>query len=189
MADIKKGSDLITTMGATEARLKKVERQLAVPRRGDASVSTELVTVTGSGISLSDPVTIVLTAKCLIHIWAVWFMKVTDANAQIDFGVEIQGSDPSDYAARSLVRYATSSGFAPTTYQQYGTTAKEQKLTATQHQGENLHAISLPNQRNPAGLGATMAQGKATVTLNVTVGSAATLSIKERRLFAWVQPF
>ena len=189
MADIKKGSDLITTLGATEARLKKVERQLAVPRRGESSVSTELVTVTGSGIDLSDPVTVVLTAKCLIHIWAVWEMQVSDANASIDFGVEIQGSDPADYAARSLVRYASSSGFAPTTYEQYGTTAKEQKLTATQHRGENLHAISLPNQRNPGGLGPTMAQGKATVNLIVTVGSGATLSIKNRKLFAWVQPF
>jgi len=69
MADIKKGSDLITTMGATEKRLKKLERQLAVPRRGASSVITEETTFTNNYTPIEDQVTVVTTANCLVHIY------------------------------------------------------------------------------------------------------------------------
>jgi hypothetical protein len=185
MADIKKGSDLITTMGATEARLKKVERQLAVPRRGDASYAPEVVTTTGG--PLSDPVSIVLTAKCLIHIFATFELKADTVNRMLEVGVTIQGADPLDYAARSITRFGSASGFAPTSYQVFGTTAREWQLSSSQNGLENKHPITLANQRNPAGLGADLTAGKYTVTM--TTSTDGTLSIRSRRLFAWVQPF
>ena len=79
MADIKKGSDLITTLGDTEQRLKKVERQLAVPRKGVSSIIPDSAAIATSGTPVpiglgqsppqDDSVTVVCTANCLVHIY------------------------------------------------------------------------------------------------------------------------
>jgi len=73
MADVSRGKDLVSSLNDTEERLKKVERQLAVPRRGTSSIVTEgeqLSTGTDpAALSTPDQVTVVTTTNCLIHLY------------------------------------------------------------------------------------------------------------------------
>jgi hypothetical protein len=86
MADIKKGSDLITTLGDTEKRLKKVERQLAVPRKGASSIVTEssLIVTTGTPVAIGlDSVTVVCTEVCLVHVYVQLQMFIASGTATV----------------------------------------------------------------------------------------------------------
>ena len=72
MADVRQGSDLIKTLGDTEKRLKKLERQLAVPRKSSSSTITEETSLVNGFSPTADRVTIVTTANCLVH----FFVKI-----------------------------------------------------------------------------------------------------------------
>ena len=93
MADIKKGSDLITTLGATEKRLKKVERQLAVPRTTSSVITTaEGITTTSStpttavALATTDILTVVTTPRCIIDFYLTYDYSWTWAGVASDNG-------------------------------------------------------------------------------------------------------
>jgi hypothetical protein len=83
MADIKKQADLMHILPAQETRLKKMERQLAVPRTEVSSVATSQTTTSASPVALTtaDTVTIVTTAVCLIHIYYEVVLSATASGA------------------------------------------------------------------------------------------------------------
>ena len=96
MADVKKGSDLITTLGDTEKRLKKVERQLAVPRTTSSVITTaEGITTTsptGSApvaLATTDILTVVTTPRCIIDFYLTFDYSWTWAGVASDISLAI----------------------------------------------------------------------------------------------------
>jgi len=85
MADIKKRADLMHILPAQETRLKKMERQLAVPRTDVSVVATSETTTSASPVALTtaDTVTVVTTAVCLIHIYVVVTAKTTAGTCRV----------------------------------------------------------------------------------------------------------
>ena len=93
MADVKKGSDLITTLGETEKRLKKVERQLAVPRTTSSVITTaEGITTTSPtettkvALATTDILTVVTTSRCIIDFYLTYDYSFTWAGVASDNG-------------------------------------------------------------------------------------------------------
>jgi hypothetical protein len=93
MADVKKGSDLITTLGETEKRLKKVERQLAVPRTTSSVITTAegitTTSLTGStpvALATADILTVVTTPRCIIDFYLTFDYSWTWAGVASDIG-------------------------------------------------------------------------------------------------------
>jgi hypothetical protein len=179
MADVKKGSDLITTMGATEKRLKKVERQLAVPRKGSSSIVTEESVLTGVFSSTGDSVTVVATANCLVHLFFTLQAKVSTATAatgyiadttfqSILYNFEVDDTSFLTYASSPATRYEIASPLNDST--DWRTT--------------NLGNIYGGVLTKPYAVA-----GPITFELQFSVAAASTLTIKNRKLFAWVQPF
>jgi len=185
MAYIKKGSDLITTMGLTENRLKKVERQLAVPRKGKSAASAEEL-FTGSG-NTGVAVEVVLTANCLIHVYAQFDLKSSTAAANIDALFLLTGADASDFNSRVVVQY-DGTCVAPTVYTSHTSTSRPRQLLVTQAAQERNQTLTFPNLRQPNNTGAVMAAGKYDAQLLFATTSG-TLSIKNQFLFVSVQPF
>jgi hypothetical protein len=96
MADIKKGSDLITTMGETEQRMKKLERQLSVPRTTSSVITTaEGITTTSStettavALATSDILTVVTTPRCIIDFYLTYDYSWTWAGVASDNGTAV----------------------------------------------------------------------------------------------------
>jgi hypothetical protein len=94
MADIKKGSDLITTMGATEKRMKKLERQLAVPRTTSSVITTaQGITTTSStpttavALATTDILTVVTTTRCIIDFYLTYDYSWTWTGVASDFAL------------------------------------------------------------------------------------------------------
>ena len=183
MADVKKGSDLITTMGDTENRMKKIERQLAVPRRAVSSVVTEETTVslTATPLTSTDSVDVVVTAQCLIHVYCQMEMKHSSGSFQARAYLAFDGVSS---AGNEILRTSSSSYVlaksSPRTVVSAGGTA-----------GENGGPITFVNTAIYAGgqLPASLAAGKHTISLVFLSGGAGTASFKNRILTAWVQPF
>jgi hypothetical protein len=96
MADIKKGSDLITTMGATEQRLKKVERQLSVPRttasvitKAEGITTTSSTPATAVALATTDIVTVVTTTRCIIDFYFTFDYSWTWTGVASDFSFAV----------------------------------------------------------------------------------------------------
>ena len=70
MAKINSSSDLIASLTDTETRLRRVERQLVVPRTDVSIVNTTETTSSATAVALTtaDTVTVVASRTCLIHI-------------------------------------------------------------------------------------------------------------------------
>lgn len=176
MADVKKGSDLITTLGAAEKRLKKVERQLAVPRTSVSVVATSQTTTSATPVALTtaDTVTIVTTAVCLIHIYFEVETSVTGGNTA---SVYVRDHDAANGAGVNT-EYARSDS---------ATTENSTSIGIPTTTDSNLvprgHYLTFTN--TPKWDTAT---GPHTFSLRYsTTGGTATFL--NRKLFAWVQPF
>ena len=176
MADIKKGSDLITTMGETEKRLKKLERQLAVARKGDSSIVTEEANTSVSTVQyFGDSVKVVATANCLIHC----FVQV-DAKQSAGNGV-VYITDVTD----NLFVYQL---LVTDTFYRTHSSAPGALAAAANHDypdwvigvGVGPGFITLPYTT------AGPREFKLGFSTSNSVGS---LTFKNRKLFAWVQPF
>ena len=172
MADIRKPADLMHILPAQETRLKKMERQLSVPRIKYSSVATSQTTTSATAVALTtaDTVTIVSSAVCLIHIYfevvasttsGTLSIYVRDHDAANGVGVNTTAAQTasatpvnvasSDVAAGAIVPYGNYMTF---------TNTPKWDLAA------NNHTFSL---------------------LYSTTAGTATFS--NRKLFAWVQPF
>ena len=176
MADVKKGSDLITTMGETEKRLKKLERQLAVPRRGASSIVTEEANTTVSTVEyFGDSVTVVATSNCLIHC----FVQV-DAKQSTGIGVVyIQDVTANSFVYQLLVT---------DTFYRTHSSAPGALSTATNHDYPDW-VIGVAVGPGFITLPYTTAGSREFKLGFSTSNSVGSLTFKNRKLFAWVQPF
>jgi len=176
MADIKKPADLMHILPAQETRLKKMERQLAIPRTEVSVVATSQTTTSATPVALTtaDTVTIVTTAVCLIHIYFEVETSVTGGNTA---SIYVRDHDAANGAGVN------------TEY------ARSDSATA-----ENSTSIGIPTTTDsnlvPRGHYLTFtntlkwdtATGPHTFSLRYsTTGGTATFL--NRKLFAWVQPF
>ena len=189
MADVKKGSDLITTLGETEKRLKKVERQLAVPRKGASSIVTEESTVgTGTQSFAGETVTVVTTANCLIHFFLQMDAKTSSVAAPCT--VAIKSVETSEefacFQVTSTVvrRFATAPGTGSTLAADFTSQlGSPPPATFNSLRGGVLTVAS------PLEDWATSA-GPHEFTISYTQATSfETLTVKNRKFFAWVQPF
>ena len=176
MADIKKPADLMHILPAQEKRLKKMERQLAVPRTEYSSVATSETTTSATPVALTtaDTVTIVTTAVCLIHIYFEVETSVTGGNTA---SVYVRDHDAANGAGVNT-EYARSDS---------ATTENVTSIGIPTTTDSNLvprgHYLTFTNTRKW-----DTAVGPHTFSLRYsTTGGTATFL--NRKLFAWVQPF
>ena len=178
MADVRQGSDLIKTLGDTEKRLKKLERQLAVPRKGSSSVVTEESALTGTFSPSGDSVTVVATNNCLVHVFLQLDAKVSTATAAVGFIKDVTNSD-------SVYNYLIDD----TTYQTYlSSSASVSEVGAPSHASTDWRVADSGDDMGGVLTKPYAVAGPVTFGLEFLVG-ANTLTIKNRKLFAWVQPF
>ena len=180
MADIKKGSDLITTMGKTEARLKKVERQLAVPRRGSASTITEETSLVSGFSPTQDRVTIVTTANCLVH----FFVKI---EAKVGAGDSVTLAVKDFTNGLFLYNFTISN----TSYETYFTApGSRYEAAAPFSYSWDWRAGRTPDDGGGGAVTVPYSTaGTAVLGFEFTIPASDTVTIKNRKLFAWVQPF
>jgi len=183
MADIKKGSDVITTMSDTENRMKKIERQLAVPRRAVSSVVTEETTVslTATPLTSTDSVDVVVTAQCLIHVYCQMEMKHSSGSFNASVYLAFDGV----ITAGNEILRTSSSGYV------LAKSSPRTRVSAGGAAGENGGPITFVSTAiyGSGGLPASLAAGKHTISLVFLSGGAGTASFKNRILTATVQPF
>ena len=172
MADVKKQADLMHILPAQETRLKKMERQLAVPRTYRSVVATSQTTTSASPVALTtaDTVTVVTTDVCLIHIYyeveasttaGTASIFVRDHDAANGVGVNSLGSTIGSSTPTNLAPAAISGG----------------QLVPF---GNFLTFTNTPKWDT--------ATGAHTFSLRYST-SAGTATFSNRKLFAWVQPF
>ena len=183
MADIKKGSDLITTLGDTEKRLKKLERQLAVPRRGSSSIVTEETVITEVLSASGDSVTVVATANCLVHLFFTLEGKVSDSRAAEGF-----------ISDDAFLSYVYAFQVDDTSFLTYTSSSATRYEAASPLNDSNDWRAADLTDMFPLIYGGVLTKsysvaGPITFELQFNVKPAATLTIKNRKLFAWVQPF
>jgi len=175
MADIKRQADLMHSLPFNERRLKKVERQLSVPRNDYSIVATEQTmpyAASPAALATVDTVQLVTTDFCLISFYIEVSIKTDNAAA----------------SGRVYLRDVDSS----TTTQVLGVGGT---VYGTQGSAAGSFAGSNPGVRNgpitqTMNTAWTGGAGKHTWSLLYdcdTVGQIATF--KDRKLFAWVTPF
>ena len=188
MADIKKGSDLITTLGETEKRLKKVERQLAVPRKGASSIVTEQSTVgTGTESFAGETVTVVTTANCLIHFFLQMDAKTSSAAAPCT--VAIKSVETSDQFvcfrvdSQAFERFATAPGTGSTLAADF---VAQSDILPGIFNSLRGGVLTVPSPLD--GWATSAGPHEFTISYNQPT-SGQTLTVKNRKFFAWAQPF
>jgi len=189
MAFIQKTKDLVTTMNATESRLKKVERQLAVPRKGSSSIVTELSHATGAMTTFSNErVTVVTTANCLIYFFMQVDARMSGSNAYISINDVETGASFRCFnvtlGAGNYKRYSTAPGPL-----QGGSTNTSYNFVRSDTAAENYlrgGAVIIPSPLD----GWAHSAGSHQFTIGYqTDGLGGTLDFQNRKLYAWVQPF
>lgn len=171
MAEIAKQADLMHILPAQETRLKKMERQLAIPRTEVSVVATSETTISAAPATLdtADTVTIVTTAVCLIHI----YFEVEASTTSGTLSIYVRDHDAANGVGVNTVG-ATTNSATPT----------------------NLCATSGLTTLPPLGVYFTFtntpkwdtAIGPHTFSLRYST-TAGTATFLNRKLFAWVQPF
>ncbi len=170
MAEIRKGSDLIRTMGETEGRLKKVERQMAVQRKGASSVVAEEQTLSAGAtvLATADAVTLITTSNCLVSFYVQVTLKTSTGSAYVYL------SDDAQSTTLQVIRTADpvfeTRGMRPGTVD-----------------GEGFD----PGQLAPVYpmVFVMTTAGKHKWKLVYSVDGGGTATFKDRKLFAWVTPF
>ena len=172
MADIKKPADLMHILPAQETRIRKMERQLSVPRTEYSSVATSETTSSATAVALTtaDTVTVVTSAVCLIHIYfevelstsaGVCSIYVRDHDAANGAGVNTLVAQSSSATPTNVAPTNSFTG-ATVPYGMYMTFTNTPKWDSA----ANNHTFSL--------------------RYSTTAGTA---TFAKRKLFAWVQPF
>ncbi len=191
MADIKKGSDVITTMRETETRVKKLERQLAVTRSAKSIVDTAesvgpiSASTSFAALPTADEITLVTTTNCVISFY-FQFDMLSDCAATVgdtEGATAVQLKDNETGYTSSLATFQP--GPAPQTAYQNSVVSSTAFL-ATQKvmfplsdwaSASGKHTFSLLYSFNPG------------VDDTGTIPFSTTLTIKNRKLVGWVIPF
>jgi len=176
MADVKRQADLMHSLPFNERRLKKVERQLSVPRNDYSIVATEQTmpyAASPAALSTVDTVQLVTTDFCIISFYI-------EASIKTDYVVAIGRVYLRDVDSATTTQVLSLVGSS------YGT----QGSVAGSITGSKPGAVPngpITQTMNTAWTGGA---GKHTWSLLYdcdTVGQTATF--KNRKLFAWVTPF
>jgi hypothetical protein len=184
MADIKKGSDLITTLRANEKRLKKLERQMAVQRKGSSSVeitpgsrTSATPGVLTSGLTTLDRVTVLTTNRCVIQI--VVEVALQTSNAAFAATVHLYDETTNN----SIQIFSTNSS----------TGARRKRIVPGSTIGApegavfgplgGTFAFPIPDQWGPD------SAGPHSFYLFYACEGGATVTAFDRKMFAWVTPF
>ena len=192
MADVKKGSDLITTMGETEARLKKVERQLSVPRTTSSIITTaegittsSLGQTTAATLTTPDIITVVTTARCIIDFYFTFDYSWTWAGV------------PSSTASASIYLRDNETGFLTSLRQidgglfQEATGVFRNSTYFSSTFSSPDYKLVFPSPLWASAAGAHKFELRIT-TQGIQVGGvpvSTTLTLKNRALYARVTPF
>lgn len=171
MADIKKQADLMHILPAQETRIKKMERQLSVPRTEYSSVAASETTTSATAVALTtaDTVTVVTSAVCLIHI----YFEVTASTTSGTYTIYVRDHDAANGAGVNTPA-ASSSGVPAQNFAPGGTAGINVPL------GSYLTFTNTDKWDSAA--------NNHTFSLRYAT-SAGTATFSNRKLFAWVQPF
>ena len=171
MAEINASSNLIASLTDAERRLRRVERQLVVPRTDVSVVTTSQTTTSASPVALTtaDQVTVVTSTVCLIHIYFEVQASVTGGNTA---SVYVRDHDAANGAGVNTVITATSSA----TPINLGASSNGTSVPS----GGYLTFTNTPKWDT--------AVGPHTFSLRYST-SGGTATFTKRKLFAWVQPF
>ena len=172
MAKINSSSDLIASLTDTETRLRRVERQLVVPRTDVSIVNTTETTSSATAVALTtaDTVTVVTSRTCLIHIYFTVTAKTTAGTLRVylfDHDANA-GAGSTDEILNTTS--ATDDVLATSDFSSYGNVPSGTPIT-------------FPNTSTW-----TTATGahKFSIKYLTTSGTA---TFRNRKLFAYVQPF
>jgi len=175
MADVKRQADLMHSLPFNERRLKKVERQLSVPRNDYSIVATEQTmpyAASPAALATVDTVQLVTTDFCLISFYIEVSIKTDSAAAvgrvylrDVDSATTTHVLIVAGTVYETQGSVAGSFGGAPGAYPNGPIT---QMMNTAWTGGAGKHTWSLLYDCN-------------------TVGQTATF--KDRKLFAWVTPF
>ena len=184
MADVKKGSDLITTMGETEKRMKKLERQMAVRRKGSSSVEitggSRTSTTPGpltTGVTTLDRVTVVTTNLCVIQILVEVALQTSDAA----FAATVHLFDETTNNSHQILSTNSSTGARRARIVPGSTTGAPQGAVF----GPLGGAFAFPIPDNWG----TGSAGPHSFYLYYAAEGGATVTAFDRKIFAWVTPF
>ena len=171
MADIKKQADLMHILPAQETRLKKMERQLAIPRTEVSVVATSQTTTSPTPVALTtaDTVTIVTTAICLIHMYVEVEASTTSGN----YTIYVRDHDAANGAGVNTGAIV-GSGASAQNLATFG------NVSSTVPLGAYLTFTNTPKWDT--------AVGPHTFSLRYST-TGCTATFLNRKLFAWVQPF
>ena len=176
MADVKQQADLMHSLPFNERRLKKVERQLSVPRNDYSIVATEQTmpyAASPAALATADTVQLVTTDFCIISFYIEVSIKTDNAEAigrvylrDVDGSITTQvlSLDGTVYGTRGSVAgsiFGTEPGAVPNG-------PITQMMNTAWTGGAGKHTWSLLYDCEPVGQTATF---------------------KDRKLFAWVTPF
>jgi len=172
MAEINSSGDLIASLTDAERRLKRVERQLVVPRTDVSVVTTSQTTTsaTATALTTADTVTVVASLTCLIHI----YFEVTASTTSGTLSIYVRDHDAANGVGVNTLAATSSSatpgGLAPS-YNGSGVSVPY---------GSYMTFTNTPKWNT--------AIGKHTFSLRYST-TAGTATFSDRKLFAWVQPF
>jgi len=172
MAEIAKQADLMHILPAQETRLKKMERQLAIPRTEVSVVATSETTISAAPATLdtADTVTIVTTAVCLIHI----YFEVEASTTSGTLSIYVRDHDAANGVGVNTTA-ATSSSATPG-----GLAPSSTSAGVSVPYGSLMTFTNTPKWNT--------ATGPHTFSLRYST-TAGTATFLNRKLFAWVQPF
>lgn len=169
MPDINSSADLTSILSDWETRLRKLERQTAVPRRWYSEVtnsqSTALTVPGGVALTTPDRVSVVTTTRSIIHFYA----EVTIANTSVASS-NVFLYNETDVTSQQILSYT---GVGPVT------------------------RASVPGSTTGVDPGSTFggfcsfivtAAGPRNYSLRYSV-AAGTGTFSNRKLYAWIQPF
>lgn len=171
MAEINSSGDLIASLTDTERRLKRVERQLVVPRTDVSVVATSQTTTSATAVALTtdDTVTVVASLTCLIHV----YFEVMASTTSGTYTIYVRDHDAANGAGVNTVA-ASSTGASSQNLAPAGTSGTVVPL------GNYLTFTNTPKWDTQI--------GKHTFSLRYST-TAGTATFYNRKLFAWVQPF
>lgn len=192
MADIKKGSDLITTMQETATRVKKLERQLAVTRSAKSIVDTAesvgpiSVSTSFAALPTADEITLVTTTNCVISFYFQFDMLSDCAATSVD---EIEGTATVKLKDNETGYTSSLGAFTPgpvpqTAYQ--NSVVSSTGFLATQKVMFPLSDWASASGKHTFSLLYSFSPG---FNINGTIPYSTTVTIKNRKLVGWVIPF
>ena len=191
MPDINSSADLTSILSDWETRLRKLERQVAVPRTDSAATAAEKSTSSTSNFLTGETVTLVTTPGCLLHFYIEVTAKYV-SGAGGDGYVSLRDDETGQltdiffFNSSTYITYATASGAywggSSLIWPDYGRVEQIAGVSGRRIVGGVTTIVPDSSWASQS--------GPHTFSLGMRTNSASgTVSTKDRKLFAWVQTF